>query len=204
MHDEQGSSNAGDARGPVWRKVRGVDRRLDAGQTGGSTREGEGRQDGFSSFLHRCAVWAPFDERTHLHTRAGPRGKEPPLLLALPVLSRARDALAHRWSWRSSRRQAAVVTQGGLRSDIGGRTVTFSCNNPGVPARSAAGSLVLGDALRWPAPTVRIVGYRDRYPVALGPRSCHSPGSSLSQLPALTAGSWSMCHRNRTPSRANA
>jgi hypothetical protein len=100
MHDEQGSSNAGDARGPVWRKVRWVDRRLDVGQTGGSIREGEGGQGGFSRFLYRRAVWAPFDERAHLHTRAGPRGKEPPLLLALPVLSRQRDALAHRWDWR--------------------------------------------------------------------------------------------------------
>lgn len=97
MHDEQGSSNAGDARGPVWRKVRWVDRCFDAGQTRGSTREGEGGQDGFSSFVHRCAVWAPFNERTHLHTRAGPRGKEPPLLLAAPrfvtCARRARSSL---------------------------------------------------------------------------------------------------------------
>ena len=68
MHHEQGSRTAGDAGGPVHRKVSSVDRRLDAGQTVGSTREGEGGRHGCSGFAHRRAVWAPFDERTHLHT----------------------------------------------------------------------------------------------------------------------------------------
>ena len=85
MHYEQGSSNAGDAGGPVSRKFSYVDRRLAAAQTGGSTCEGPGRQHGGSGFAHRGAVWAPFDEWTHLHARAGPRGKEPPLLLAFVV-----------------------------------------------------------------------------------------------------------------------
>lgn len=95
MHYEQGSGSAGDAGGPVSRKFGYVDRRLAAAQTGGSTCEGPGRQHGGSGFAHRGAVWAPFDEWTHLHARAGPRGKEPSLLLALRCLATSGDASVH-------------------------------------------------------------------------------------------------------------
>ena len=86
MDDEQGSSSAGDAGGPVQREVNQVGGRLDSDQTSGSTRGGPGGQPGFASFAHRGTVWAPFDERTHLHPRARPRRKEPPLLLTLRFL----------------------------------------------------------------------------------------------------------------------
>ena len=101
MHSEQGSRSAGDAGGPVSRQGSQVDRRLAAAQTGGSTCDGPGRQHGGSGFAHRCAVWAPFDEWTHLHARAGPRGKEPPLLLAFRCLATSGDASVHllaRWT----------------------------------------------------------------------------------------------------------
>lgn len=68
MHDEQGSGNAGDARSPIYRKVRWVDHQLDTGQTGGSAREAPGGQLRRSGCVSRRAVWTPFDERPHVHT----------------------------------------------------------------------------------------------------------------------------------------
>jgi hypothetical protein len=136
MHNEQGSSSAGDAGGPVSRKVSYVDRRLDAGQTGGSTCEGPGGQHGCAGFAHRRAVWAPFDERTHLHTRAGPRGKEPPLLLALRCLA-------------TSRRRARSSLGAGASSSPtgGGKTYPKRCvvRRSGMIGASSGRSGSLGD-----------------------------------------------------------
>ena len=85
MHDEQGSGNAGDARGPIYRKVSWVDHQLDTGKIGGSARDAPGGQLRRPGYVSRRAVWAPFDERTHVHTRAGSCSQEPSLFLVPPL-----------------------------------------------------------------------------------------------------------------------
>jgi hypothetical protein len=119
MNDEQGSSGAGDARGPVQREVNQIGGPLDSDQTSGSTRQGPGGRHGFDSCCaHRCTVWAPFNERTHLHTRARPRGKEPPLLLTLRCLDASRQRTASEaFPPAATRAGAAGLPAVGRRAD---------------------------------------------------------------------------------------